>query len=326
MASLKKKTKLAAKKQLKKAVIKNKKVVKSISKKTVKPSNKKLIVNKNDTKPKKLKAIKSTKPVKNKATQTKVADKKNIKQTIKKIVAKKMVKKTKLKKNLPIKNKVKIVKPVKAKKLKLPKAIKPVKAKKLKLPKAIKPVKPKKLKLPKAIKPVKPKKLKLPKVVKEKPIKELKIVKPVKPIKAPTTFRINNQSNTPTIPEPKGKYTLEFNIKASEDMMYDFLSTESGLSEWFCNDVSIKDGIFTFWWGGQSQQAKLVKEIPPYMIKYQWLDKNDGSYFEFRLTRDELTNDISLIITDFAADKDDEISAKLLWQNQIEKLLHILGS
>jgi hypothetical protein len=62
------------------------------------------------------------------------------------------------------------------------------------------------------------------------------------------------------------------------------------------------------------------------LIRYQWLDKNDGSFFEFRIQKDELTNDISLIITDFASDKADEISARLLWQSQVDKLLHVLGS
>ncbi|MBC7694001.1 MAG: SRPBCC domain-containing protein [Burkholderiales bacterium] len=126
--------------------------------------------------------------------------------------------------------------------------------------------------------------------------------------------------------EPAGKFEMEFVIRASEDMVFEFVSTESGLSEWFCDDVNIRDGVFTFDWDGQIQQAKLVKEIPPQLIRYQWLDKNDGSYFEFKIQKDELTNDISLIITDFASDKADEVSARLLWHSQIDKLLHVLGS
>ncbi|MBK6983874.1 MAG: SRPBCC domain-containing protein [Bacteroidetes bacterium] len=119
---------------------------------------------------------------------------------------------------------------------------------------------------------------------------------------------------------------MEFVIRASEDMVFEFVSTESGLSEWFCDDVNIRDGVFTFNWDGQIQQAKLIKEVPPISIRYQWLDKNDGSYFEFRTQKDELTNDISLIITDFASDKADEVSARLLWHSQVDKLLHVLGS
>ena len=147
-----------------------------------------------------------------------------------------------------------------------------------------------------------------------------------KPIVAPTTFRKADNAPTKFVKEPNGKFEMEFVIRASEDMVFEFVSTESGLSEWFCDDVMIRDGVFTFDWDGQIQQAKLVKEVPPTFIRYQWIDKNDGSYFEFRTQKDELTNDISLIITDFADNKADEVSARLLWQSQIDKLLHVLGS
>ena len=164
---------------------------------------------------------------------------------------------------------------------------------------------------------------------KGKPVKDKKVKAPIvkKPLVAPTTFR-KTEASAPSkfIKEPAGKFEMEFVIRASEDMVFEFVSTESGLSEWFCDDVNIRDGIFTFNWDGQIQQAKLVKELPPISIRYQWLDKNDGSYFEFKTQKDELTNDISLIITDFAIDKADEISAKLLWHSQVDKLLHVLGS
>ena len=152
------------------------------------------------------------------------------------------------------------------------------------------------------------------------------VVIPKKPIVAPTTFRQEDTGPVKFVKEPNGKFEMEFVIRASEDMVFEFVSTESGLSEWFCDDVTIRNGVFTFTWDGQEQQAKLVKEIPPTFIRYQWLDKNDGSYFEFRTQKDELTNDISLIITDFAADKSDEESARLLWDSQVDKLLHVLGS
>ncbi|MBS1637450.1 MAG: SRPBCC domain-containing protein [Bacteroidetes bacterium] len=126
--------------------------------------------------------------------------------------------------------------------------------------------------------------------------------------------------------EPPGKFEIEFVIRSSAELLYEFLSSPSGLSEWFCDDVNIRNGIYSFVWDGQQQQAHLVKDVPESLIRYQWADKNDGSYFEFRIQRDELTNDISLMITDFASDKGEEESVKLLWRSQIDKLLHVLGS
>lgn len=211
------------------------------------------------------------------------------------------------------------------KKAAAPVAKKAIPAKKIKVvaskvapAKTIKPPKPEPAK---AVKPVKAPMVKVdrPVVSKEKPVIKKSIV-------APITFRQEDPGPLKVMKEPNGKFEMEFVIRASEDMVFEFVSTESGLSEWFCDDVTIRNGIFTFIWDGQEQQAKLVKEIPPVFIRYQWMDKNDGSYFEFRTQKDELTNDISLIITDFASDKSDEESARLLWDSQVDKLLHVLGS
>ncbi len=126
--------------------------------------------------------------------------------------------------------------------------------------------------------------------------------------------------------EPNGKFELEFVVHSSAEMLYEFLSTPSGLSEWFCDDLNIRNGIYTFIWDDQLQQARLLKTVELHLVRFQWVDKTDGSYFEFRIQRDDLTNDISLIITDFAENVSDRESSKLLWHSQIEKLMHVIGS
>lgn len=140
------------------------------------------------------------------------------------------------------------------------------------------------------------------------------------PIKKTDSYAIKPEK------EPNGKFELEFIIHASADMLYEFLSTPSGLSEWFCDDVNIRNGIYTFIWDGQMQQARLLKTVDVMLVRFQWVDKNDGSYFEFRIQRDDLTNDISLIITDFADTNSERESSKLLWGSQVEKLMHVIGS
>lgn len=291
--------KVASKASATKVANKAKKVVKPVVKKAVK----KVVAKASATKAKKI-----AKPVVKKA-----APKKAVKKVVVKASASKAKKTAK-----PI---VKKVAPKKAVKKVLAKASATKVAAKAK--KIAKPVK--KAVIAKPVKVAKPEKIKIEKVKVEK-VKVEKI-KPKKQIVAPTTFR-EKETAAPVkqLKEPAGKFEMEFVIRASEDMVFEFVSTESGLSEWFCDDVTIKNGIFTFEWDGQIQQAQLVKEQPPLFIRYQWLDKNDGSYFEFRTQKDELTNDISLIITDFASDKAEEESAKLLWHSQVDKLLHVLGS
>ena len=98
------------------------------------------------------------------------------------------------------------------------------------------------------------------------------------------------------------------------------------MSEWFCDDVNIRDNVYSFQWDENLQNARLIKFVEESVVRYQWLDKSDNTYFEFRIERDDLTNDISLIVADFADTPEDKHSSTLLWNSQIDKLLSVLGS
>ncbi|MCC6689938.1 MAG: SRPBCC domain-containing protein [Bacteroidia bacterium] len=115
-------------------------------------------------------------------------------------------------------------------------------------------------------------------------------------------------------------------MRCSESLLYEFTTTPSGLSEWFADDVNVRDGIYTFFWDGSQQDARLLSLKEDLFVRYQWKEKTDGSYFEFRIQTDELTGDVSLIITDFAETEEEHLSAKLLWDTQIDKLMKTIGS
>ena len=126
--------------------------------------------------------------------------------------------------------------------------------------------------------------------------------------------------------EPKGKFELEYVVRTSAGILYELLTTPSGLSEWFADDVNIRDGVFTFFWDGSEQKARLLGFKEDQYIRLQWIDKPEGYFFEFRIQKDELTGDISLIIIDFADEASDMQTSKLLWDSQVNKLLNVLGS
>ena len=122
------------------------------------------------------------------------------------------------------------------------------------------------------------------------------------------------------------KYELEYPIHSSINILFDRLSTLSGLSEWFADDVNVnREGIYTFSWEGSEQQATLVSKKKNNHVRFKWLD-SDEEYFEFLIQVDELTNDISLIVTDYADDEDDKEDAIQLWDLQIDNLKKIIGS
>ena len=123
------------------------------------------------------------------------------------------------------------------------------------------------------------------------------------------------------------KYTLEFPIHSSINILYLRLSSPSGLTEWFADDVIIKDNIYTFIWDGSQQNAKLLKKKNNSFIRFKWEDnETQDDYFEFFIQVDEMTSDVSLLVTDFAEDKEEQEDQTYLWTQQISILKRAIGS
>lgn len=127
----------------------------------------------------------------------------------------------------------------------------------------------------------------------------------------------------------KTKYELEYTLNTSANMLFNRISTPEGLSEWFADNVNLKNGRYTFIWEGTEQVASVVQKKTNKYIRFHWEDEEDEEgeeeqYFEFRIHTDELTRDVALIITDFAEeeDKDDAID---LWDSQISELKQAIG-
>lgn len=128
--------------------------------------------------------------------------------------------------------------------------------------------------------------------------------------------------------DEKTKYELEFPIHASPQLLFQYISTPSGLSEWFADNVNSRGELFTFIWDGSEESAKLLTKKSGERVKFKWLngeEDQDQYYFEIRIQVDEITKDVSLMVTDFS-EEDEVEEAKMLWENQISDLKHVLGS
>ena len=123
------------------------------------------------------------------------------------------------------------------------------------------------------------------------------------------------------------KFEMEFPIKVSQKLLFQYISTPSGLSEWFSDNVNSRGEIFIFIWDDSEESAKLIRKTNNEKIQFQWLEDEDTDYcFELRIQFDEITKDVSLIVTDFAEAEDEVEESKLLWTNQIGDLKKVLGS
>ena len=123
----------------------------------------------------------------------------------------------------------------------------------------------------------------------------------------------------------KQLYTLEYPLRCSPAILYDFLCTPAGLQEWFADKVDERDDMYFFGWNGVYEKAELVEKDPEKFIRFHWLISPKEEYFEFRIDKSEITNQTILIIKDFAEKKDIKDQSNL-WDHQVKELFHRLGN
>ena len=124
----------------------------------------------------------------------------------------------------------------------------------------------------------------------------------------------------------RSKFELEYNLNCSPKVLFSRLSTPEGLGEWFADQVNVEGDVFKFYWNSSESNARLSALKENKMVRFEWIGmKNEESnYFEFRINLEELTNELALIITDFAESEEKEDSI-YLWDSQINDLKRALG-
>ena len=140
--------------------------------------------------------------------------------------------------------------------------------------------------------------------------------------------KYNNRTKQPAMMiAEKVKFQLEIPLNSSKGVLYNCISTPSGLAEWFCDDVNIKKDVHIFLWDGSEESARMVSKKKDEFVKFRWLEaeeEGEDTFFELRIRVDDLTGENSLIVTDFA-DDDEVEDAQDLWHAQVDKLRRVLG-
>lgn len=126
----------------------------------------------------------------------------------------------------------------------------------------------------------------------------------------------------------RSKFELEYNLNCSAKVLFSRLSTPEGLGEWFADQVNVDGDLFTFFWNNSESKARLAAIKENRLVRFEWLGNGNGNgdsnFFEFRINYEELTNELALLITDFAEAEEKEDSI-YLWDSQINDLKRALG-
>jgi uncharacterized protein YndB with AHSA1/START domain len=120
-------------------------------------------------------------------------------------------------------------------------------------------------------------------------------------------------------------YSLEFPIRCSPTILYEFLSTPVGLQEWFADKVDQRENTYFFTWNGNTDTAHILEHLDNEFIRYRWDYQNKDEFFEFSIEQSPVTNETILRVTDFA-DKTDQKDQERLWNSQVSDLKHRIGS
>lgn len=124
----------------------------------------------------------------------------------------------------------------------------------------------------------------------------------------------------------KSKLELEYALRSSPQIIYQYISNPSGLQSWFADHVDIMgNGHYRFSWDdGTEYHATMVKSVPNKCTRFDIMD-TDGEYLEFKIDQDDITGDVELIISEFIDPEEAEIAADI-WDSAIDSLCSIIGA
>jgi uncharacterized protein YndB with AHSA1/START domain len=128
-----------------------------------------------------------------------------------------------------------------------------------------------------------------------------------------------------------GKYTFttEYEFQASPKILFEYISTPVGLSQWFCDKAS--EGQNHHWnlvWDEIDHPALLTHNKPWKLIRFQFDsletdDAADPAFLQFEIDKSELTRAAFLRITDYSA-MNNRQELKELWDNLIAGLKTVI--
>ena len=129
------------------------------------------------------------------------------------------------------------------------------------------------------------------------------------------------------------KLTLEYPLSTkSTKLVWDMISNAAGLQKWLADQVVEGEDFMTFTWGHpwterDTKSSRILEKKEMNYIRMLWDYHEDtpDAYWEIRIEESDLTGMLSLLITDFAADDDEESDLRGIWDDNFERLHRVSG-
>lgn len=130
--------------------------------------------------------------------------------------------------------------------------------------------------------------------------------------------------------QTKARFVAEFPVNASPKILFPYLATASGLTQWFCDDVRYVEGQrLNFIWDNENHYAEMSGQRLNRAVRFVFLDEHrqplsDANYLEFSLDLSQVTDEVYLRVVDYSA-AHDPAEQQEMWEGLVAKLREQVG-
>ena len=129
------------------------------------------------------------------------------------------------------------------------------------------------------------------------------------------------------------KLTIEYPLTTkSPKLVWDMISNAAGLQKWLADKVIEENDTMTFTWGQpwterDTKQSRIldIEKFDHIRMLSDYHEYTPYAYWEKRLEQSDLTGHLNLLITDYAADDDEEADLRGIWDDNLERLHRVSG-
>jgi len=130
--------------------------------------------------------------------------------------------------------------------------------------------------------------------------------------------------------QTKTRFVVEFPINASPKILFPYLATASGLSQWFCDDVRYVEGQrLNFIWDHENHYAEIANQRLNRTVRFVFLNElrqqvPDANFLEFSLDSSQVTDEVYLRVVDYST-AHDTAEQHEMWEGLVAKLRDQVG-